>query len=101
MQKDPILLPKAEKAFKYFADSIRMARLRRRLSKSIMCERINVKRHTYDAIEDADPTIQIGHYVNALFVMGLQDELLKVADEDIVGRRIQDVTSIQNAASLE
>ena len=33
----------------------------------------------------------MGNYLQALLVLGLEKDLLKVADDDVLGRKIQDI----------
>jgi hypothetical protein len=46
--------------------------------------------HPIYNIEQRSPTVSIGSYLQVLFVVGLEKDLLKVAGEDILGRKLQD-----------
>jgi len=56
---------------------INVARRRRRLTAQMMAERIGVSRQTYRRVEQGDPTVAIGTYLMALFVLGLDAEALE------------------------
>lgn len=51
---------------------ISVARRRRKLTASMVAERIGVGRQTYQRVELGDPTVAMGTYVMALFVLGLE-----------------------------
>mgnify|MGYP004701659859 CR=1 FL=1 len=66
------------------------ARLRRRFSMEIVCARADISRPTLSKIEKGDPSVAFGHYVQVLRVLGLVDDLARIAKEDTLGRRLQD-----------
>ncbi len=86
-----ILLPKIAKALDEFGQNIKLARLRRKLSVEQVSERANIGRTTLWAIEKGSPNVAIGSYVQVLFVLGLEKDLLKVAGDDSLGRKLQDI----------
>ena len=88
--KKPILLPKIAKILAEFGESIKLARLRRKLSVEQVAERANVGRTTLWAIEKGSPNVALGFYAQVLFVLGLEKDLLKVAGDDSLGRKLQD-----------
>ena len=55
-----------------------------------MAERTGTIRKTIYNIEQGSPSVSIGSYLQVLFVVGLEKDLLKVAGEDILGRKLQD-----------
>lgn len=71
-------------------ENIKLARLRRRLSTQQVSERADISRPTLSAIEKGKPNVSIGLYLQVLFVLGLADDFLKVANEDELGRKLQD-----------
>jgi transcriptional regulator with XRE-family HTH domain len=85
-----LLLPKTAKILAEFGENIKLARLRRKLSAGQVAERAHVGRTTLWAIEKGSPNVAIGFYVQVLFVLGLEKDLLKVAGDDPLGRRLQD-----------
>jgi transcriptional regulator with XRE-family HTH domain len=88
--KKNVLLPKNLKILKEFGESIKLARLRRKLSTEQVAERAGIARTTLWAIEKGSPNVALGSYVQVLFVLGLERDLLKVAGDDALGRRLQD-----------
>ena len=88
--KKPILLPKITKLMDEFGENIKLARLRRKLSAEQVAERANIARTTLWAIEKGSPNVALGYYVQVLFVLGLEKDLLKLAGDDPLGRKLQD-----------
>ncbi|NMT19115.1 transcriptional regulator, partial [Vibrio parahaemolyticus] len=46
---------------------------------------------TLRKILKGDPSVSLGHYVNVLACLGLLDDLAKVAFDDELGRKLQDI----------
>jgi transcriptional regulator with XRE-family HTH domain len=88
--KKSILLPKIVKLMAEFGENIKLARLRRKLSTEQVAERANIARTTLWAIEKGSPHVALGSYVQVLFVLGLEKDLLKLAGDDPLGRKLQD-----------
>jgi transcriptional regulator with XRE-family HTH domain len=70
---------------------LREARLRRGISTLLFAERMNVSRDTLNRLEKGDPSIAMGTYVRALRVLGVEKDLDKVAQDDELGRKLQDL----------
>ena len=90
MNKKIILLPKAEKILVKLGENIKLARLRRKLSAELVSERAKICRSTLLSIEKGYPSVKIGEYMQVLFVLGLEKDFLKIAEDDILGRKLQD-----------
>lgn len=88
--KKTILLPTAEKILKEFGENIRLARKRRKLTGGQVAERANISRSTLQLIEKGSPGVAMGTYLQVLFVLGLERDLLLVAANDPLGRKLQD-----------
>src|SRR5450432_4265069 len=89
MQKETFL-PSIKKTFVTFGENIKLARLRRKLSAEQVAERANISRKTLWAVETGSPGVAIGSYAQVLFVLNMEKDLLKVADDDKLGRKLQD-----------
>lgn len=85
-----ILMPAAQRHLSRLGQNIRLARLRRGFSMKLTAERAGMTRATLYAIERGKPTVSIGAYVNALHVLGLSADLAAVAEDDELGRKLQD-----------
>lgn len=88
--KRPILLPTSEKLLTQLGDNLRLARKRRKITGEQMAARAGIARSTLWLIEKGDSGVALGNYVQVLFVLGLQDDLEKLATDDILGRKLQD-----------
>ena len=56
------------------------ARRKRTLTVAMMAERLAVSKGLYLRIEKGDPTVQLGAYAMAFFVLGFGDPLASIAD---------------------
>ncbi len=90
MKKSIVLLPKAQKAALMLGENIRLARLRRKYSTQQVSERADISRPTLVSIEKGNPNVSIGAYIKVLFVLGLEKDLLTIAKDDELGRKLQD-----------
>jgi transcriptional regulator with XRE-family HTH domain len=84
------LLPKISNILAELGENIKLARLRRKLSTEQVAERANIARTTLWAIEKGSPNVALGSYAQVLFVLGLEKDLLKLAGDDPLGRKLQD-----------
>jgi len=89
-----ILLPNVQKILTVLGENIKLARLRRKLSAMQVAERANISRQTLMAIEKGTSGVSIGAYIQVLFVLRLEKDLLQVAGDDLLGRKMQDANLI-------
>jgi transcriptional regulator with XRE-family HTH domain len=89
-QRNTILLPKAQKSLSVLGENIKLARLRRKFSSEQVAERANISRPTLVSVEKGNPNVTIGAYVKVLSVLGLENDIIEVAKDDKLGRRLQD-----------
>ena len=90
VKKRAILLPKTRQIIETVGEQIKLARLRRKLSGKMVAERAGIGRNTLVSIEQGKPTVSIGNYLNVLKVLGLEKDLLLLAKDDELGRKLQD-----------
>jgi transcriptional regulator with XRE-family HTH domain len=64
--------------------------MRRRLTVTEMSERMGVTRPTLNRLEKGDLSVGLGVLVRALGVLGLDEDLAKLAADDELGRRLAD-----------
>jgi len=88
--RNTILLPRAQKTLSVLGENIKLARLRRKFSSEQVAERANISRPTLVSIEKGNPNVSIGAYVKVLSVLGLENDIMEVAKDDKLGRRLQD-----------
>ena len=88
--KNVRLLPKESKILERLGENIKLARLRRRLTTEQVSMRANIARSTLWHVEKGSEHIGIGIILQVLSVLGLANDLLKVAEDDSLGRKLQD-----------
>jgi ribosome-binding protein aMBF1 (putative translation factor) len=62
--------------------NIRIARLRRKLSREELAKRIGLSRYVLADVENGKPTTAVAAYVGALWALGLIQEMREIADPD-------------------
>jgi len=89
--KKQIIFPKYRQVLEQMGEQIKLARKRRKLTTLQMSERADISRSTLHLIELGNSSVAMGAYFNVLRVLGLQDDFLKLAADDILGRKLQDI----------
>jgi transcriptional regulator with XRE-family HTH domain len=91
-KKSVVLMPQTQDILRTMGEQIKMARLRRRISTELVAERAGVSRSTLWAVENGSPSVSIGIYAAVLHALsGMDKELLLVAKDDELGRKLQDL----------
>lgn len=88
------LFPKHQKILEQLGENIKLARKRRKLTMLQVAERANINRTTLYQIEKGNPSVSMGAYFNTLRVLGLQGDFLKLGEDDVLGRKLQDLALI-------
>ena len=87
-----LMYPGMKKNLELMGEQIKLARLRRSLSASIVCERAGISRATLWQIEKGCSSVSIGAYCAVLHALGGMDkDLTLVAKDDVTGRTFQDL----------
>lgn len=95
IMKRKIRLPAASaKVLPLLGEQLKLARLRRRLSAAVVAERAGISRSTLWQIEKGNPCVAMGAYFMVLFALKLDQDLLLVAKDDLLGRKLQDARLI-------
>jgi len=85
------VFPENQEILSTLGENIMLARKRRKYSQSLISDRTSLSRLTVRKIERGDPTVSIGHYVAVLSVLGLVEDFSNVANDDKLGRKLQDI----------
>ena len=93
--KRQILFPQHKKILEIFGENVKLARKRRNLTAIQVAERADISRNTLYLIEKGKPGVSIGAVFNVLRVLGLQDDFLKLAADDVLGKKLQDIKLLQ------
>lgn len=86
-----VVLPSIRKVLAALGENIKLARLRRNFSASVIAQRAGISRNTLREIEKGSPQVKIGLYATVIFCLGLHGDLSKVALDDELGRKLQDI----------
>lgn len=82
--------PTLEEILSVLGENIKLARLRRRITTTMLAERAGMTRVTLRKIENGDGGVTMGAYAMVLFCLSLEKDLLLLARDDVLGRKIQD-----------
>ena len=75
-----IMPPRVKRALAKFGHDIAIARKKRNLTVLTMAERLGLAKSTYVKVEKGDPSVAMGTYAMALFVLGLGEALGDIVD---------------------
>ena len=85
------VFPKYQEILNKLGENIKLARKRRKLTAVQVAERADIARTTLYQIEKGSSRVTIGAYFNVMRVLGLQNDFLKLAADDELGRKLQDL----------
>ncbi len=87
-----MLPPPTRRALAKLGKDLVTARRKRRFTVAMMVERMGVATNTYRRVEKGDPTVAMGAYAMALFVLGLGSALGDLVDpkSDEVGLQLDE-----------
>lgn len=89
-KKTVTLSPTLDSILLSIGENIKLARLRRKITTSMLAERAGISRPTLANVEKGESTVSMGVYASVLFCLGLEKDLLLLAGDDPLGRRMQD-----------
>lgn len=90
-KRKALLYPQTQKKLTMVGEQIKLARLRRHMTAEDVAERARVGRNTITQIEKGSPSVSMGNYLAVLNALGLGDDILLLAKDDVLGRTIQDL----------
>lgn len=85
-----ILPRKVREELSLMGTQIKLARKRRKLSLAAVAERAQCTQLTLLRVEKGEPTVSMGIYARILYALGLDGDLLLVAQADPAGKAISD-----------
>lgn len=89
-RKKKAILPKHQRMLETLGENLRLARLRRHLSSAIVAERAGISRNTLYELEKGSAGSSISTLFLVLFVLGLEQDILLLAKDDVLGRKLAD-----------
>lgn len=80
------------RALRKFGQDLRNARKRRRITMELAAERASISRVTLSKIEKGDEGVSLGAYAKILFVLGMMERLVELADPtfDVLGLGLEE-----------
>jgi transcriptional regulator with XRE-family HTH domain len=89
-RESPSLLPRISRLLEGYGSNLKLARLRRKYSAEAVAQRAGVSRKTLSKVEKGDPAVAMGIYARVMQVLRLENDLGKLAVDDLLGRKLQD-----------
>jgi len=89
--KKQIVFPRLAKLMEQIGENIKLPRKRRKLTTIQVAERAEIAAQRYISLKKVDTSVAFGAYLNVLRVLGLQDDVLQLAANDDLGRKLQDL----------
>ena len=86
-----VVFPSNQRLLEQLGENIKLARKRSGYTQVLISERTGLSRLTIRKIEKGGRGVSIGHYLAVLSVLGLADDFAKVALDDELGRKLQDI----------
>jgi transcriptional regulator with XRE-family HTH domain len=96
--RKPVLMPSTQRILMELGENIRLSRLRRKLSTQQIAERANISRSTLWQVEKGAPSVTMGIYCQVLFILGLEKDLLKIAADDVAGKKLMEDALLRKRA---
>lgn len=91
MRNSVTLLPKQKRQVAQLGERLKLARLRRGLSAELVAERAGISRQTLTRIEAGEPNVTFSNLFQVMRVLGLGEDIDKLATDDEMGRKLQDL----------
>ena len=95
--KPPVVFPNEQKLLSNLGERLRLARLRRKLSSTVVAQRAGISRTSLYKVEVGDAGVTLGMCMRVLAVLGLEGDLNLLAEDDRLGRKLQDLGLVQQA----
>ena len=94
-RRSVVLMPTTKQILEQMGEQIKLARLRRKITTALVAERAGISRQTVMAVEKGSSSVSMGAYASVLHALGGMDtDLLLVAKDDELGRKLQDLELI-------
>ena len=83
--------PAGQRQLKALGERLRAARLRRRLTQAVVAARVGVSKQTLAKLEAGNPATSLATMLRVLQVLGLGQDIDRLAADDELGRKLQDL----------
>jgi transcriptional regulator with XRE-family HTH domain len=89
------LFPQHQRILEQLGENIKLARKRRKLTTVQVAERAGIARNTLYLLEKGSASVSLGALFNVLRVLNLHEDMLKLAADDTLGRKLQDLDLVK------
>jgi transcriptional regulator with XRE-family HTH domain len=89
--KPPVILPQEQRLLSHLGERLKLARLRRKLSNTVVAQRAGISRSSLYKVEAGNAGATMGTYLRVMAVLGLEADIHTLAADDKVGRKLQDL----------
>ncbi len=93
-KRTPPTFPRAQRQIASLGERLRAARLRRRMTRATMAERVGVSAQTLSKLESGNPATSLATMLRVLQVLGLAEDVDRLAADDPLGRKLQDIHQV-------
>lgn len=90
-KQTPATFPAGRRQLEALGGRLRAARLRRHLTQAVVAVRVGVSKQTLAKLEAGNPSTSLATMLRVLQVLGLGQDIDRLATEDELGRRLQDI----------
>ncbi|MCE9593819.1 MAG: helix-turn-helix transcriptional regulator [Planctomycetes bacterium] len=90
-KRTPPTFPAGERQLIALGGRLRAARLRRRLTQAVVAARVGVSKQTLAKLESGVPSTSLATTLRLLQVLGLGQDIDRLAADDELGRKLQDL----------
>jgi len=88
------LFKRQRSVLEQLGENIKLARMRRRFSATLISQRTGLSRTTINKIEAGNEGVSMGNYLIVLTAVGLGGDLAQVGANDELGRKLQDIKTL-------
>ena len=89
-KRTPPVMPRAQRQIQRLGARLRAARMRRGMTQGELATRVGVSVPTIGKLEAGDPSTSFSTVWRVLAVLGLEADIDKLAQDDPLGRELQD-----------
>ena len=90
-KRSPPVFPSASRQVAALGSRLAIARKRRRLTQHTLASRAGISIPTLRKLEQGDPAVSLAAALRILQVLGLAEDIDRLAADDDLGRRLQDL----------
>lgn len=85
------VFPQGQRQLDQLGERLRLARQRRRLTQAVVAARVGVSKQTLGKLEAGNASTSLATLLRLLGVLGLAQDIDRIATDDELGRRLQDI----------